>query len=900
MSILDDAYEFFTGRDPKAADVYADYDRVADVTDRINQIAKNDVDDAKEAIQAAVQELNNVNGFQQYVGSLPTNTFDSTLDTVSTAISDIGTAITSAAEDIKAYEEAPWYEKAGSTILMGGAKLLEGGLGVLEDIGDGLLSVGGFVAGGLGFDTTGIENFIEADLAHDAFNGFYESDLAKASLFTEDSAIAGGFELLGNTAGYLALGGALSGAGAAVANSGKVASLVSSGSKFGKAAGTVFKGLGTAFSSTTRVNTATAFLSGVGSGTESNLKQGMTLNEAVANGGIQQGAIQGIIAGVGGKLGEKTQKKNAIEQFSKTRKGTISTKGTLTADTVKSQIDDMGINATKKEALKASIDDMTGASGKISRQKVLNLMEEQKLNTFQGYTDPITKTGQKAGETFVHAVAHPVVTATTVGTTLSQTAGNGLKAAGSGLQKAGEAVTNLPSTVKDLPNKISTAAGNAKTIVKDKAGEVFKAATTPIRHPIQTTKTVVATGGKALKAVGTAAMNNKGTTLAVANAAGRSLVGSAGDNAAAQFASEVTLDAPETASLEAATGQPIPQDATPQDTTPQDTTNDTSGGGSSPTGGNGNGNSGGNGGGGGSASTQFRVADNTTPSNTGGTSSTTTPVVNAPEVETTPSETPNVENPTTETPNVETPSTQTPNSGTNNGMSGNVSTGEEPVTETPDPGTPGGVAGNIINNAGSGGGTTGGSTGGGNYSGSIVGGFNSQSQNTPIGPEAQLNPEDNIANIAGDNSEIENGTISAVKPGKDNTLDVISIDKNDTTTPNVDTSSAGSAIPAVLGVGATGAAGVAGIHYIQKKNGKDDEYYEDEEDSSEDAQNSFLGGNYNAQNIDAIGEYDNSQEQQPAPERYKAGTMNELSLDDGADVTIEDNDIIAPQKEELE
>ena len=300
MSILDDAYEFFTGRDPKAADVYADYDRVADVTDRINQIAKNDVDEAKEAIQAAVQELNNVNGFQQYVGSLPVNTFDSTLDTVSTAISDIGTAITSAAEDIKAYEEAPWYEKAGSTILMGGAKFLEGGLGVLEDLGDGLLSVGGFVAGGLGFDTTGIENVIEADWSHDAFNFYYESDLAKASAFTEDSAIAGGLELLGNTAGYLALG---SGLGAAVKGTGVL-------SKTGKVAKTANLLFGTG----TRANTTVAALSGLGSGTESGIKQGMSLNEAVMNGGLQQGVTQGVIAGVGGKLGEKATKNKAVKQ----------------------------------------------------------------------------------------------------------------------------------------------------------------------------------------------------------------------------------------------------------------------------------------------------------------------------------------------------------------------------------------------------------------------------------------------------------------------------------------------------------------------------------------------------------------------------------------------------------
>lgn len=896
MSILDDAYEFFTGRDPKAADVYADYDRVADVTDRINKIAKNDIDDAKAEIQAAIKELNSVNGFQQYVGSLPENTFDSTLDTVSTAISEIGKAITSAAEDIKAYEEAPWYEKGASTVLMGLSKLGEGALGVLEDIGDGGLSLIGFAAGGLGFDTTGIENAIEADWSHDAFNFYYESDLAKASAFTEDSAIAGGLELVGNTAGYLAVGGFLSGAGAVAANSTK--------------AGKYLKAAGTFLSSTTRTNTATAFLSGVGSGTESNLKQGMTLNEAVANGGIQQGLVQGGLAYAGGKWSERAQKSSAVKSAQEQLK------------TAQQQVDDAS-NAIKgnpandmvpDSALKKNLDDALEARATAQ----INLNNAKNFN-YQGYTDRITKAGQKAGDTFAHAAAHPVATVSAAGTTLATSAGNGLKAAGNGLQKAGDAVTNLPNTVKELPGKISTAAGNAKTsvttaagnaknAVTKKAGEVFNAAKTSLKeHPIKTVgKVVTSPVTVPLKAAGKVAgtgisvvKNNPAQTVAALNAGIRSYSENVGNNAAAQFASEVTLDAPETASLDPATGQQIPS-TQPQDTTPQDTTNDTSGGGSSPTGGNGNGNSGGNGGGGGSASTQFRVADNTTPSNTGGTSSTTTPVVNAPEVETTPSETPNVENPTTETPNVETPSTQTPNSGTNNGMSGNVSTGEEPVTETPDPGTPGGVAGNIINNAGSGGGTTGGSTGGGNYSGSIVGGFNSQSQNTPIGPEAQLNPEDNIANIAGENSEIENGTISAVKPGKDNTLDVISIDKNDTTTPNVDTSSAGSAIPAVLGVGAAGAAGVAGIHYIQKKNGKDDEYYEDEEDSSEDAQNSFLGGNYNAQNIDAIGEYDNSQEQQPAPERYKAGTMNELSLDDGADVTIEDNDIIAPQKEELE
>ena len=215
--------EFFTGRDPKSADVYANFDRVADLTERISNISKNDVDDAKMAIQEAVRAINNVNGFQQYVGTIPESQFDSTLDTVATAINEVGKAVTKAADDIKAYEESSWWEKAGSTVTMAVAKIGEGALSVLEDIGDGAVSLGGWVAGGLGFEdaANAAADFVEKDWSHDAFNFYYESDFAKASLFTEDSVIAGGFEVIGSTAGYLALGGAISGAAGVAANSTK-------------------------------------------------------------------------------------------------------------------------------------------------------------------------------------------------------------------------------------------------------------------------------------------------------------------------------------------------------------------------------------------------------------------------------------------------------------------------------------------------------------------------------------------------------------------------------------------------------------------------------------------------------------------------------------------------------
>lgn len=884
MSFLDGVYEFFTGRDPKAADVYADFDRVADLTDRISKISKNDVDDAKMAIQEAVRAINNVNGFQQYVGTIPETQFDSTLDTVATAISEVGKAVTKAADDIKAYEESSWWEKAGSTVVMAFAKAGEGALSVLEDIGDGVVSLGGWVAGGLGFEdaANAAADFVEKDWSHDAFNFYYESDFAKASAFTEDSAIAGAFEIAGSTAGYLALGGAISGAAGVAANSTK--------------AGKALKAAGTFLSSTTRTNTATAFLSGVGSGTEAGLKSGMNLDEAITNGGLQQGVVQGGVAFVGGKLGERAAKKNAIEQFSTTKKGTISTKGNLTADTVKSQIDDMGINATQKEALKSSIDDITGTSGKVSRKNLLNLMEEQKLNTFQGYSDGVTKAGQKGGEIFAHSIAHPAVTAKAAGTTLAAGAGNGLKAAGSGLQKAGDAVTNLPTTLKNAPSNIKAAASTARTTIGTAASNVKTAVGSTVKgvvqHPVQTAGNILKTAGKAAVAVPKAALNHPAQTAAVLNATGRTLVSDAGDIAAEQFANEVTVDAPETVyPQEATASQEQPQNnSTPEQPSDTSGSTDTSSGGGSSSGNTGGGGSNG----GGSSSTQFRQE---TPSpSTSSTSSptpspsTSTPTVSAPEVET-PSDT------TTETPS-DTTTVEEPD--TNPGMSDDVTTGEEPVEETPPADTSEGVAdniGNIANNSGPSKVPTGNTS---NVSGSIIGGFNSNSKNEPVGPDATLSPEDEITNVT---EEDASGTLEDITGTTDidrgDSLDVISIDK-ESATPNVKTNSGGSAIPAVLGVGVAGAAGVAGIHYIQKKNkSEDDEYYEDESDETNENQDESFLSNYNAQNIDTIDDY-NAQQAEEVP-KYKAGAMNELSLDDGADVNFDDgNSIVAPQKEELE
>ena len=80
--------------------------------------------------------------------------------------------------------------------------------------------------------------------------------------------------------------------------------------------------------------------------------------------------------------------------------------------------------------------------------------------------------------------------------------------------------------------------------------------------------------------------------------------------------------------------------------------------------------------------------------------------------------------------------------------------------------------------------------------------------------------------------------------------------------------------------------------------GEDNEYYEEE--SSE--ENNDNNDEYNVSSNDSINISDEPSGMIEEIPKYKAGGVNQLKLDDGADVKINDNnDIIAPQtQEELE
>lgn len=289
---------WLTGRDEKESDVYANFEKVEEVVSGIKKISSNEVETAQEAVNNAIKDLNNVNGLAQFVGTVDVNGFNTVFESIATTISQIGEQIQVKADDIKAYEEASFWEKAGSTMSMAFAKTGEGILSVVEDLGDGVVSLVGWVAP----KDSGLEkacsSFVEKEWSHDAFNFYYESDFAKKSVFTEDSAAASAFKIAGSVAGTLAISAATAGAFSG-------AGIAAKGTKAAKAANILI-------GNTTRANTTMAFLMGMGAGTESGLNQGLSFDDAAWS-GAKQGTVQAGIAYGAGKLGEYNAKKNAIK-----------------------------------------------------------------------------------------------------------------------------------------------------------------------------------------------------------------------------------------------------------------------------------------------------------------------------------------------------------------------------------------------------------------------------------------------------------------------------------------------------------------------------------------------------------------------------------------------------------
>lgn len=567
--------------------VYADQDKIEKVIEELTTIKDKELEEAKDTIAAEIKKLNNCTGFTKYVsdGNMDPHSFDAVIESGQDSIKLLIDEINKKSKDMKAYSEASFGTKVFSTLAMAGAKFGEGVLSVGEDIGDAAVSVVGWVAP----KDSGVEKwcakFVKKEWSHDAFNFYYKSEFAKASAFTEDSALAAGFKIAGSTAGYLALGGAVAGAAGtagAAANAGKVA----------KAANVLV-------GNTTRANTMLAAVTGLGSGTEHGLRSGKTMNQSFGT-GVKQAAIQGAVAYGAGKYGEHLQKQKAIKVVSE-EVDNAAAKVTEAQNVLKaneaahaSATDDVA-NAAKsygsakdtylkaieaekkiqaesgkaldnaakiakgkgdyapleqvsekyKDVYKASLEKVvegkealnsaqetfeqarkvaSAAKSDVSMaqeslynaqrnkavaDKALDIVENAKLSNFQGYSDPITKAGQRFG-------SHPV---TSVKNAASSAKNNVVNAAGA--VKSGQVFKEGAKKAVNAGSSLKSGARSALETAKELG--VIESAQAVGSKAVGAVKTGAAVTTTAVVGTAKAAAANPGTTGAVLNATGREI-----------------------------------------------------------------------------------------------------------------------------------------------------------------------------------------------------------------------------------------------------------------------------------------------------------------------------------------------------------------------------------------
>ena len=187
----------------------------------------------------------------------------------------MSTEISGKAQEIEEYQSAPWYKKLFATIGMGALKLVEGLGSFVENLGDGVVSVFGFVGGIFNSDLQdACAEFVKKDHVGDFFYDQYEEGglqwLNKYSVMSHQSTAANVLKGIGTATGYIIVGVATGGMGTA--------------------------GLG--------ISAATALVGGVGSGTQSGLQQGLSFNEAFGK-GVKQGAVSAATTLVVGGLANK-------------------------------------------------------------------------------------------------------------------------------------------------------------------------------------------------------------------------------------------------------------------------------------------------------------------------------------------------------------------------------------------------------------------------------------------------------------------------------------------------------------------------------------------------------------------------------------------------------------------
>ena len=284
---------WLTGRDTKESDLYVDFDKVESVTTRLNEISTSSVSEGFQSITNALEKLNSTPGMDLIGGANPSFSVAEVFESISSEIEQINTSIQTKADDAKVYSEASDLERVGSSAAMILAKAGEGFLSVFEDIGDGVVSVVGWLAPKDSGLEKACEDYVKRDLAHETFSFYYDSEFAKKSAITEDSFISKAATFAGQMGGFIVLG-------AGISKATKV---------FSASTNPLLQSTAQFASSLKKIGTVEAALMGMGTGAEESLQKGMSMNQA-AKKGLGRAAIQGAIAWGIGTLAEKAALKH--------------------------------------------------------------------------------------------------------------------------------------------------------------------------------------------------------------------------------------------------------------------------------------------------------------------------------------------------------------------------------------------------------------------------------------------------------------------------------------------------------------------------------------------------------------------------------------------------------------
>ena len=247
--------------------------------------ACDSLDSTNVDIKKGIDMINNARGAENIsIDYTPITGYQSS---VIEYIETMASEIKKKAQEIEEYQDAPWYKKLFATIGMGALKLVEGLASFVEQVGDGLVAITGFIGGIFSSkfrDCLG--EFVKKDWVGDTTAKWYEEGWLKSvnkySIMSHESTAANVLKGIGVAAGYVVLTVCTYGAGTAVS-------------------------LG--------VSAAAAAAGGIGSGTQAGLQAGKTFNQAFGQ-GVKQGAVAAattlVVGGVANKLGAITKGASSV------------------------------------------------------------------------------------------------------------------------------------------------------------------------------------------------------------------------------------------------------------------------------------------------------------------------------------------------------------------------------------------------------------------------------------------------------------------------------------------------------------------------------------------------------------------------------------------------------------